>query len=187
MSLKADVLLDAKGLACPMPIVKTKKAMADLEDGQIIEVSATDRGSKADIAAWAETVGHQYIGTIEENDVLKHYIRKGSNDTIIERTHDKVLQNEDLLSKVAEGEILLDVREVVEYAFGHIEGAMSIPLGDLEKRMSQLDKNTPIYVICRSGQRSDLAAQKLSMNGFKNVWNVIPGMSAWKGNVIKEI
>ena len=54
MSIKADVQLDAKGLACPMPIVKTKKAMNDLVDGQILEVIATDKGSKADLAAWAK-------------------------------------------------------------------------------------------------------------------------------------
>ena len=61
-----------------MPIVKTKKAMNDLQDGQVLEVQATDKGSKADLEAWAKTVGHQYIGTCEENDVLYHYIRKST-------------------------------------------------------------------------------------------------------------
>ena len=70
MAIKADVQLDAKGLACPMPIVKTKKAMSNLADGQILEVQATDKGSVADLKAWAESVGHQYIGTVDENDVL---------------------------------------------------------------------------------------------------------------------
>ena len=59
--IKANHQLDAKGLACPMPIVKTKKAMNDLEEGQVLEVQATDKGSKADLAAWSKTVGHQYI------------------------------------------------------------------------------------------------------------------------------
>ena len=62
MAIKADVQLDAKGLSCPMPIVKTKKAMNQLMDGQVLEVQATDKGSMADLHAWAETVGHQYIG-----------------------------------------------------------------------------------------------------------------------------
>ena len=44
--------------------------MNELEEGQVLEVQATDKGSKADLAAWAETVGHQYIGTVEEGDVL---------------------------------------------------------------------------------------------------------------------
>ena len=54
LTIKADVQLDAKGLACPMPIVKTKKAMNDLEEGQVLEVQATDKGSKADLAAWSK-------------------------------------------------------------------------------------------------------------------------------------
>ncbi|WP_277679932.1 sulfurtransferase TusA family protein, partial [Gracilibacillus dipsosauri] len=42
--IRANYQLDAKGLACPMPIVKTKKAVKDLEDGQVLEVQATDKG-----------------------------------------------------------------------------------------------------------------------------------------------
>ncbi|WP_391119328.1 sulfurtransferase TusA family protein [Psychrobacillus sp. L3] len=187
MSLKVDFTLDAKGLACPMPIVKTKKAMNDLVDGQILEVVATDKGSKADLAAWSESVGHQYIGTTEEGDVLKHYIRKCSNDTVIEKQHEQVIHIDELLTKVSEGGIILDVREEAEYAFGHIEGAKSIPMGDLEKRMDELDKNQAIYVICRTGKRSDLASQKLSNSGFAKVWNVIPGMTQWTGKIKKTI
>ncbi|WP_342599914.1 sulfurtransferase TusA family protein [Psychrobacillus sp. FSL H8-0483] len=187
MSLKADVQLDAKGLACPMPIVKTKKAMNNLVDGQILEVAATDKGSKADIAAWSESVGHQYIGTTEEGDLLKHYIRKCLNDTVVEKQHKQILPIEDLIEKVAEGGVLIDVREEAEYAFGHIEGAISIPMGDLEARINELGKDQAIYVICRTGKRSDFAAQKLANNGFINVWNVIPGMTEWTGNINKTI
>ena len=186
MSLKADVQLDAKGLACPMPIVKTKKAMVGLKDGQILEVLATDKGSKADLAAWAKTVGHQYIGTIEEGEVLKHYIRKCSNDSLEEKKHEEILSLNELGDKVAEGGIILDVREAVEFAFGHIEGAKSIPMGELEERLEELDKDLPIYVICRTGKRSDLAAQMLVKNGFAKVWNVIPGMVEWTGEVKKS-
>lgn len=185
--MKADYSLDAKGLACPMPIVKTKKAMNDLIDGQIIEVVATDRGSKADIAAWSESVGHQYLGTVEDGDVLKHYIRKCSNETVVEKLHEQVIHLDELLTKVSEGAILLDVREEAEYAFGHIEGAKSIPMGELERQMNELEKDKSIYVICRTGKRSDLAAQKLADNGFTNVWNVIPGMTQWKGTIKKSI
>ena len=117
MSLKADFTLDAKGLACPMPIVKTKKAMNNLIDGQILEVEATDKGSKADLAAWSESVGHQYIGTTEEGDVLKHYIRKCSNDEIVENLYEQIIQLEELSTKAIDGGIILDVREAAEYAF----------------------------------------------------------------------
>ena len=56
--IKVNVSLDAKGLACPMPIVKTKKVMNELEAGQVLEVLATDKGSKADLKAWAGSGGH---------------------------------------------------------------------------------------------------------------------------------
>ncbi|OAB43331.1 sulfurtransferase TusA family protein [Paenibacillus antarcticus] len=187
MAVKADVMLDAKGLACPMPIVKTKKAMNNLEEGQILEVQATDKGSKADIAAWSESVGHQYIGTTEDEDVLYHYIRKCSNDTLIENTHEHTIANEEIVSRAANGGYILDVREDAEYAFGHIKGAQSIPMGELESRMNELDKSQEIYVICRTGKRSDLAAQKLANNGFEKVYNVLPGMTGWNGDLTKSI
>jgi len=78
--IKIDLLVDAKGLACPMPIVRTKKAMNEIENGQVIEVQATDKGSKADIQAWAKSSGHQYLGTLKDGEILKHYLRKSSND-----------------------------------------------------------------------------------------------------------
>lgn len=184
MSIKADFQLDAKGLSCPMPIVKTKKAMAELADGQILEVSATDKGSKADIAAWAESVGHQYIGTVEEDTVLKHYIRKCAQESADEKTFESTIELEQIVGR--EG-LILDVREEAEFAFGHIEGAKSIPMGELEERLSELDKDREIYVICRTGARSDLAAQKLVANGFTKVFNVLPGMTSWTGELIKTI
>ncbi|KOS66928.1 hypothetical protein AEA09_15620 [Lysinibacillus contaminans] len=184
MSIKADFQLDAKGLACPMPIVKTKKAMAELVDGQVLEVAATDKGSKADIAAWAETVGHQYIGTTEEDAVLKHYIRKCADDTVVEKTFEQTI---DLGEIVGRDGLILDVREEAEFAFGHIEGAKSIPMGELPTRMAELDKAQEIYVICRTGKRSDLAAQKLAANGFTKVFNILPGMTAWTDELKKSI
>lgn len=182
-NIKANVVLDAKGLACPMPIVKTKKAMTNLEAGLVLEVQATDKGSKADMKAWAERTGHHYLGTIEEADVLKHYLRKSSNDENIEKKHPNVTNNEELEKKLKEDEnlVILDVREAAEYAFNHIPNSMSIPLGELEGRLNELNKNDEIFVVCRTGSRSDLAAQKLAENGFTNVVNVLPGMSQWSG------
>lgn len=181
MAIKVDVTLDAKGLACPMPIVRTKKTMNTLEAGQVLEVEATDKGSKADLKAWAESTGHQYIGTIEEGDVLKHYLRKSSEEEITDRKYTQVIHNEQLQKKLETGDniVILDVRESAEYAFNHISGAVSIPLGELEGRMNELNMVDEIYVVCRSGNRSDIAAQKLAANGFEKVVNVVPGMSEW--------
>jgi rhodanese-related sulfurtransferase/TusA-related sulfurtransferase len=181
--MEAKVILDAKGLACPMPIVKTKKAMNNLEAGQVLEVQATDKGSKADIKAWAESTGHQYIGTVEEAEVLKHYLRKSSNEETNEKKHPNIISNEDLEKRLESNEniVLVDVREAAEYAFGHISNAFSIPLGELDRRIGELNKENEIYLVCRTGNRSDLAAQKLTEEGFKNVINVVPGMSQWTG------
>lgn len=183
--MQGDVQLDAKGLACPMPIVKTKKAMDSLQEGQILEVLATDKGSKADLAAWADSVGHQFIGTIEEGNLLKHYIRKCSNESIEEKPFEHTVSIDELQS--LESGVILDVREEVEYAFGHIEGAKSIPLGELENRINEINKDLEIYVVCRTGKRSDFAAKKLAANGFKKVFNVVPGITAWKGNLSKKL
>lgn len=184
MAIQADVTLDAKGLACPMPIVRTKKTMTTLEPGQVLEVEATDKGSKADIKAWAESTGHQYIGTVEEGAVLKHYLRKSTGEEKSEKKHPNVINNADLQAKIEANEdiVIVDVREAAEYAFDHIPQSVSIPMGELERRLDELSKDKEIYVVCRTGNRSDLAAQKLSEKGFNNVINVVPGMSEWNTN-----
>ncbi|MDQ0158405.1 sulfurtransferase TusA family protein [Alkalibacillus salilacus] len=69
--------LDAKGLACPMPIVKTKKAIDDVESGEILEVQATDAGAKSDLAAWTKSSGHELVDTKEEGGVYTFYVKKG--------------------------------------------------------------------------------------------------------------
>ena len=159
--------------------------MNDLDEGMVLEVQATDKGSKADLAAWANTVGHQYIRnsrrrmkcfiTIFENVVMTHLMRKHLNHTI---SQDEIETRDGLI---------LDVREEAEYAFGHIEGAKSIPMGELESHLDELDQTQEIYVICRTGKRSDMAAQLLVKNGFTKVYNVLPGMTEWNGKIIKEI
>ncbi|EXX86445.1 hypothetical protein BG53_06135, partial [Paenibacillus darwinianus] len=73
-----------------------------------------------------------------------------------------------------------------EYAFHRIPGAISIPLGDLENRLNELDPDQEIQVVCRTGTRSDLACQLLSEKGFKHVKNVVPGMSGWTGPIEKN-
>lgn len=183
--IKSDVQLDAKGLACPMPIVRTKKAMNEVAEGQVLEVQATDKGSVADLAAWSKTVGHQYIGTTEQDGVFHHYIRKCNIDA--EQPAQTFAQTATNDEAIAADGILLDVREAAEYAFGHIEGAVSMPLGELEARMSELDKSKAIYVICRTGTRSDMAAQQLAQAGFATVYNVLPGMAGYEGTLQQEV
>jgi len=75
--MEAVKLVDAKGLACPMPIVRTKKAMNELEVGQVLEIHTTDKGSIKDLAAWARAGSHELLKHEEENGTLKFWIKKG--------------------------------------------------------------------------------------------------------------
>lgn len=184
--IKTDLVLDAKGLACPMPVVRTKKAMDGLIEGQVLEIQATDKGSKADLKAWSKNAGHQYLGVIEADGVIVHYIRKASNDEAVEKKHPHVASNEELAKKLTENGsfVVVDVREAAEYVFDHIPNSISIPLGELQDRLNELNQEDVIYVICRTGNRSDFAAQLLTENGFANVINVIPGMTEWTGTTV---
>ena len=68
--------LDARGLLCPMPVIKTAKAMKELAPGEVLKLTATDRGSIADIPAWAETTGNEVIEWHEEGDAIVFFLRK---------------------------------------------------------------------------------------------------------------
>ncbi|AZN38380.1 sulfurtransferase TusA family protein [Paenibacillus albus] len=70
-------VVDAKGQACPMPIVRTKKAMNELITGEVLQVLATDKGSKPDLAAWTKSTGHTLLESKEENGVFIFMIQKG--------------------------------------------------------------------------------------------------------------
>ncbi len=84
---------------------------------------------------------------------------------------------------VEEAPILLDVRSSEEYAGGHIEGAINVPLRELGEGMSMIDMmptETPIVVICGSGHRSTIAMTGMQMLGFVNTKSLAGGMNAWK-------
>ena len=76
-NITPDITLDAKGLSCPMPLLKTKQAMDSLNPGQILEVLGTDQGSKQDLPGWCKRTGHEFLGLRDEDDFIRFYIRKG--------------------------------------------------------------------------------------------------------------
>lgn len=73
--MKADITVDAKGLACPMPIVRAKKAMDGLKSGQIMELETTDKGALNDFQAWARQNNHELI-QMEEGDGVYRFLVK---------------------------------------------------------------------------------------------------------------
>jgi len=74
--LTADELVDARGLSCPMPIVKTATLVRTLASGKVIEVLATDPGSVKDFQAWARSTGNELIESTQEGSVYRFLIRK---------------------------------------------------------------------------------------------------------------
>jgi TusA-related sulfurtransferase len=70
--------LDVKGLACPMPVVKTRLAIDKLAAGDVLQVLATDRGSLKDIPAWAEATGHKILSVEERDAEIAFLVEKGS-------------------------------------------------------------------------------------------------------------
>jgi rhodanese-related sulfurtransferase len=96
---------------------------------------------------------------------------------------------QDLAKAKETNHILLDVREVDEYEAGHVADSLLIPLGELASRIGELTTHTaeissnsdvPIYVICRSGNRSRQASDILIKAGFKDIRNVEGGILAWQ-------
>jgi tRNA 2-thiouridine synthesizing protein A len=76
MTLAITTQLDCRGLACPMPIVKTAQTMKTLRAGDLIEVLATDRGALKDFVAWAKATGNRLVDQKEESGVLHFVLEK---------------------------------------------------------------------------------------------------------------
>jgi len=71
-----DKEFDASGLSCPLPILKTKKALADMPSGQVLKVIATDSGSVKDMQAFADQTGNSLLATEEANGKFTFYMKK---------------------------------------------------------------------------------------------------------------
>ena len=76
--LKIAKTLDVKGLLCPVPVLKTNRAIAEIGVGEVLEVLCTDPASKSDIPAWTRKTGHEVLETREEGDLLVFLVRRGS-------------------------------------------------------------------------------------------------------------
>jgi phage shock protein E len=76
--------------------------------------------------------------------------------------------------------VMFDVRSPEEYAQGHIPGITLIPLDQLPNRLAEVPKDKTVVVTCRSGNRSNQAAQLLQQKGYTNVHNMLGGITAWE-------
>ena len=71
-----DGMVDARGLNCPLPILKAKKALATIESGQVLKVTATDPGSRRDFEAFARQTGNQLIAQFEADDTWTFFLKR---------------------------------------------------------------------------------------------------------------
>jgi tRNA 2-thiouridine synthesizing protein A len=76
MSITIAISLDLKGLSCPLPIIKTAKAMKEMAPGQLLEVFATDPGSVSDFKAWSRTTGNPLVETDQEGAIYHFVLQK---------------------------------------------------------------------------------------------------------------
>jgi len=74
--IKPDIVHDATGTYCPIPITELAKVMKKAQPGQIVELLADDEGALQDVPAWCETTGNEYLGHKEEDGILIFYVRK---------------------------------------------------------------------------------------------------------------
>ena len=70
-----DETLDCRGLSCPMPLLKTKKATGKMKSGQILEILGTDPGTKNDLPGFAKKAGHEYLGDKEDAGFTRFYLK----------------------------------------------------------------------------------------------------------------
>ena len=85
---------------------------------------------------------------------------------------------EQMAAALSDDAALIDVREVSEYAAGHVPGAVLMPMTRLTAHLGELDKNRPVYVVCASGNRSAAMTDLLVANGYR-AYSVAGGTTAW--------
>ena len=75
-AIEAASTVDARGSACPGPLLEAKKGIGKVKVGQILEIYSNDSGTRKDIPAWAGKVGHSYLGFLEATGYDKHFIQR---------------------------------------------------------------------------------------------------------------
>jgi TusA-related sulfurtransferase len=76
-SIVAEKVVDARGAACPGPLLEAKKAMGTVAVGSVIELWSTDSVTKSDVAAWSGKIGHEYLGFVEADGYDRVLVRRG--------------------------------------------------------------------------------------------------------------
>lgn len=75
-TLKVDKVVDARGTACPGPLLEAKRAIAEVPLNGVMEVLSSDEGTVTDVPLWARKVGHEYLGTVADAGLWHVYLRR---------------------------------------------------------------------------------------------------------------
>ena len=75
-TIKVSNTVDARGSACPGPLLEAKKGIGKVKVGEILEIYSNDSGTRTDIPAWSNKVGHEYLGLIEADGYDKHFVTR---------------------------------------------------------------------------------------------------------------
>jgi TusA-related sulfurtransferase len=75
-TITPDKVIDARGTACPGPLLEAKKGIGAVKVGQVIEIKSNDKGSRKDLPAWAGKVGHEFLGVVEADGHDRLFVRR---------------------------------------------------------------------------------------------------------------
>lgn len=75
-TIQAASTVDSRGSACPGPLLEAKKGIGKVKVGEVLEIYSSDSGTRKDIPAWAQKVGHEYLGVQEAAGYDKHFVRR---------------------------------------------------------------------------------------------------------------
>jgi len=76
-TLKVDKVVDARGTACPGPLLEAKRTIAGVPLGGVMEVMSSDEGTNEDIPLWSKKVGHAFLGAVEEAGYWRLFVKRG--------------------------------------------------------------------------------------------------------------
>lgn len=182
--------INCTGFDCPMILVQLKEALDRLKEGEIIEV-ITDSSPRYPLIlkGWTEETNDVYVKSLDDNQIIHHYIQKAGHDVRKEPVpFPGIVTNDELKTLLISQENIqiMDVREEIEFMLGHIPSAVNVPLSNFTENVIRFKKDDTYYVICRTGNRSDYACKYMKKLGFKNVYNVMPGLVQWDGPMVEE-
>ena len=75
-TLDADLVVDARGQLCPLPVLAASKNIGRVPVGGVLEIQATDAGAASDIRAWARRAGHEHLGLLQQSGYLRVFVRR---------------------------------------------------------------------------------------------------------------